>query len=332
LVTSLLAQDYRHFELIILDDNSSDGTKQLARNAANGDKRFSVMDGQTLPTGWAGKNWACHQLSQRANGEILLFTDADTLWQPNALSALVAHMQTTRADLATVWSTQITESWGERLIVPLVNFVILGYLPIVMTHFSPFAMFGAANGQCMAWRKNAYQQVGGHAAVADNVLEDVTLARRAKSFGLRLRMAEGNALISCRMYDDWQGVRDGFAKNILAGHGQSVVALVASALFHLILFVLPVVLLLVPSYAAWGLAMQSLGIGTRALSAFYSQQRLVDALLMPVSVLLMTRIALQSIHWHFNGGMRWKGRQLTPTQDTLWQAKPPSSSAQGLAD
>lgn len=332
LINSLLAQTYPNFEVIVLDDASTDNTKQVALTAANNQQNFNLIQGQPLPQGWAGKNWACHQVSTIAKGDILLFTDADTLWKPDALSALVSHMDSSRADLLTVWSTQITQTWAERLTIQLVNFVILGYLPIFMTHYSNVAMFGAANGQCMAWRKQAYQKIGGHAAVASNVLEDVTMARLAKSHRLRLRMADGNRLIFCHMYNGWQSVRDGFAKNILAGHGQSIIALVVSTLFHLTLFVLPCFLLFVPQYGAWGFAMLSLAISTRALSAAYSQQSIMDAFFMPLSVLLMTCIAILSIHWRFSGGPRWKGRQLTSSQETLWQPKPPSSSAQVSVD
>lgn len=311
IVTSLLAQDYPNFELIVLDDNSTDDTRTLAQQASANHPRFTLISGQALPDGWLGKNWACHQLSQVAKGDILLFTDADTQWQPQALRAIVAHMTRANVDLYTVWSTQITHTWAERLVVPLMAFVIMGYLPIVMTHFSPFAIFAAANGQCMAWRKQAYARVGGHQRVAGNVLDDVTLARVAKAEGLSLRMADANGLITCRMYENWRDVRSGYAKNILAGYGNSVVALMLATVFHWALFLLPVAWLGMPSYVWAGALCLMLGIVARALTAHITHQRPLDALLMPVSVLLMTRIALQALWWRWRGGAQWKGRTLS---------------------
>jgi chlorobactene glucosyltransferase len=328
-VTSLTQQTYTNFELIVLDDQSSDNTAERARQA--GDERVRVLSGRPLPPGWAGKNWACWQLSQEARGDFLLFTDADTRWQPQALDALLAHQQAVEADLLTIWPTQITHTWAERLVVPLMSFVIMGYLPIFMTYYSPFAIFAAANGQCMLWRRSAYERVGGHRTVAPSVLDDVKLARAVKRHGLRLRMAEGNALIACRMYDSWPAVRDGFAKNILAGYGGSVVLLLLAAVLHFALFLLPWALLLTPNYP-WGAAMIVLGISARALSAAYSRQRVRDALLLPVSVLLMQRIALHAIYWQFTGGPRWKGRILRQTKEPTWVNEAPSSSAPASVD
>jgi chlorobactene glucosyltransferase len=307
-VQALLAQTYPHFELIVLDDASTDGTGDLARQAGAGDPRLRVIAGVPLPEGWTGKNHACHVLAKHAQGEILLFTDADTRWHPTTLAALIAYMEHSQADLATVWATQTTITWAERLIVPLMMFAILGYLPILMTHYAPFAIFAAANGQCMAWRRTAYERVGGHRAVANNVLDDVTLARLAKAAGLRLRMLDGNGLLACRMYTDWRSVREGYAKNILAGYGNSVIALSLATIFHLLVFIMPLVWLFMPNYSAWGGALLLMGMLIRALTAATSRQRVSDALFLPLSVLLMTIIAAQALYWHFTGGPRWKGR------------------------
>jgi len=314
-VKRLLDQTYANYEILLLDDNSDDGTTQIARDAAADDPRLTVIDGKPVPPGWMGKNWACHQMVEQANGEILLFTDADVIWAPTALGGLVQHMQRTQADLFTVWPTQHTVTWWERLTVSLMAFAILAYLPVIGTHYVPMSAFGAANGQCMAWRRKAYDQIGGHQIVSDNVLEDVTLARMVKVSGKRLRMADGNRQVSCRMYTDWLSVRNGYAKNILAAYG-SVPALVAATIFHILVFLGPwawlIVGLLDPDlfgWPAWPLSLIITGLSIRALTAAYTHQRVADALLMPLSVLLMTRIAFQSIWWHYTqGGPSWKGR------------------------
>jgi hypothetical protein len=263
-----------------------------------------------------GKNWACHQLSRQAEGEILVFTDADVHWAPGALSALIHTMQKTGADTFTVWPTQETRTWSERLVVPMMMFVIFGYLPELCVRYLPWPVFSAANGQCLAFRREAYAQIGGHIAVRGNVVEDVGLARETKSQRLRLVMSIGNRLISTRMYHSWPEVRDGFAKNILAGHGASPAFLLLSAVFHWLLFLLPWVWLalgwairLGPGWPWFPLILIGLGVGVRALSGAATHQRISDALFLPISTMLMTVIAARSLWWHYRyGGPQWKGR------------------------
>ena len=333
-VQQVLAQTYPDFELVVLDDHSSDGTAELAMQAADSDARFHLLHGEPLPPGWLGKNWACHQLFQSACGEMLLFLDADVGLQPEALAALVRHMQLTRAELLTTWPTQLTYSLGERLVVPLINFAVLGYLPILLVHYTPWRAFAAANGQCMLFSASAYQKIGGHAAVRDQVVEDVALARRVKAvmhpkhaqlnrlispggaagwrayFSSPLRMADGNWLVRCRMYPQgWPQVRDGFSKNILSGHGNSVAFLLASTVFHWLIFIVPWVWLFFGG-GWWALGLGVTGIMLRALTAAFTHQRILDALWMPLSVVLITDIALHAISWHYSGKATWKGRNL----------------------
>ncbi|NJL93506.1 MAG: glycosyltransferase [Anaerolineae bacterium] len=302
-------------EVLLLDDGSEDGTGALALAAAGDDPRFRLLSGQPLPPGWLGKNWACHQLSEVARGEVLIFTDADVRWGVGALPAVLGKMR--GYDMLSVWSTQKTVTWGERLVVPLMALAISGYLPEVMVRFSGWFIFAAANGQVIAFRRAAYAALGGHAAVRNKVVEDVTLARNLKKLGRRLIMLDGAGVITCRMYRSWPEVRDGFAKNILAGHGDSLALLAFSTVFHWAVFVLPWVWLLLgwalplgPGYPAVPLLMVGAGTGVRALSAAITRQRPQDALLMPLSVLLMTRIAWRSARWKRGGRGQWKGRTL----------------------
>lgn len=318
-VRALLTQSYPALELLILDDGSTDGTAAIALAAAEGDERLRVIAGEALPDGWLGKNWACQQMGDAAGGELLIFSDADVHWEPQAVAALVAEAQRTRADLLTVWPTQMTITWGERLVVPLMALVILGYLPALAVHHIPLAAFAAANGQCLCFRRRAYAQIGGHAAVRARIIEDIALARLVKRAGLRLRTADGAGLIGCRMYSSWAEVRDGYAKNIIAGYG-GVAGLLLGTLFHWAVFLLPWLWGLAalggavpvsPPQAAGIAGICALGIGVRALTAAVTRQRVVDALGMPLSALLMTRIAAQALYWRARyGGVRWKGRTI----------------------
>lgn len=317
-VRRLLAQTYADVEVVVLDDASEDGTAAIARAAGGDDSRLRVLPGAPLPPGWLGKTWACHQLAGAATGEWLAFVDADVRWEPQALAAVVARAAASGADMITVWPTQDTRTGAERLTVPLMALVVLGYLPELLVRFTPWRVFAAANGQCVAFRRDAYEAVGGHVAVRGAIVEDVALARATKRAGRRLLMADGNALVSCRMYTGWAQVRDGFAKNIIAGHG-GLLPLALSTLFHWIVFLLPWLWLSAgwlvdfgPHYPAWPLGLITLGVGVRALTAAATRQRVLDAVLMPVSVVLMTAITIRAVWWQRRfGGPRWKGRTIS---------------------
>ena len=188
---SLLAQDYPNYEVIVLDDHSEDDTARvvldlgLAR-APTSTRR--LIAGRPLPAGWTGKGWACHQLAAAARGEYLLFTDADTAHAPEALGACLGKAIDTGASLLSAWPRQETGTWSERAVIPLVYVLLLGALPHRMLRrlqrrpeyarwMSPggLATLGAANGQYLLFRRDAYEQIGGHAAVCDHLVEDVAL-------------------------------------------------------------------------------------------------------------------------------------------------------------
>lgn len=314
-VKSLLAQNYPNLQILLLDDQSTDNSAETALKAAGDDPHLRIIPGAPLPPGWLGKTWACQQLSEQASGDYLLFTDADVRWQPGAISALLAESQRTSADLLTVWPTQTTKTWSERLVVPLMSFAVLAYLPVLAVHHICWPVFSHAMGQCLLFRRAAYRKIGGHAAIKKQILDDMAFAYTIKHNRLRLRAADANGLIQTRMYHNWTQVRDGFAKNILAGHGNSVLLLLFSAIFHWSLFIIPWLILpyflLSAQSSIFPLFLIMLGITTRALTAATSRQRIFDSAFMPVSVFLMTIIAFQSMRWHFSGGPQWKGRTIS---------------------
>ena len=324
-IRHLRSQTYANFEVLVLDDQSEDGTVAEAQRAALddeglGDSRVRVLRGSPKPEAWVGKTWACHQLAQAARYDLLVFTDADVRWQPGALAAVAQELQRPHVDVLTVWPTQITISWAERLVVPLMGMVVMGYMPVRLFNDTDWPGTGAANGQCLAFTRAAYARCGGHAAVRNSVLEDMMLAQHCKQQRMRLRMVDGSGLLSCRMYRNRREVVDGYAKNILAGHGQSVALLLLSTLAHLLIFVMPWLWLArgrrraagaAWGWPAWPAALIAAGVGLRAFTARLTGQRARDAAFLPLSVLLMTGIALRSIWWQLRyGGPKWKGRTI----------------------
>ncbi len=322
-ISGLRAQRFERWRLFVLDDQSDDGTGAIARAAAGGDPRIGVVCGQPLPPDWVGKAWACQQLAAAATAagacadDLLLFTDADVSWEPAALGAVLAEFKRSTADLLSVWPTQITVTPTERMVVPMMALAVQGYLPYLLVTHLPMASAAAANGQCLLFRKQAYDQIGGHRTVQHSVLDDVTLARATKRSGGRLAMADAGALLHCRMYHGREETLNGFAKNILAGHGDNLFWLLVSTLFHLSVYFVPALWLgagvvwPLPGWPLQPLLLVGLGMAARAITAAGTGQRWYDAWTLPLATCVMTYIALRSLWWrYFGGGLRWRGRTI----------------------
>ncbi len=217
-VTSLLTQDYPDFSVWVLDDASTDATPCILAELTAGEPRLNVIQGAPLPSGWLGKNWACHQLVERlpADVPLLLFVDADTWHAPAMLRNAVAALQAHQADLLSVLPQQETRTLAEMLTVPLLPWALLSHFPLWLTRRLRWPRLSAAVGQHMLWRRRAYQQVGGHAAVRRELVEDMALARRAAAQGLRLLLLPGRGQVFCRMYRSTAEALAGFGKNLFS--------------------------------------------------------------------------------------------------------------------
>ena len=230
---SLLAQNYPSLEIIVLDDESVDGTAGIVRDlgfSSDLQTNCRLILGAPLTPGWTGKSWACHQLAEVARGDYLLFTDADTIHRPEAISSAIAAAQRLRCDLLTLWPFQSTVTFVEKLVIPLMFMVAGSYLPhwlLVWAQRSPWlaravgskflARCGSATGQFLLFRRKSYFKMGGHRAVRKHLVEDISLAREvAKRIpdGWRLVTCDGTRLVSCRMYSSFGQVWEGFTKNL----------------------------------------------------------------------------------------------------------------------
>lgn len=290
-------------EVIVLDDRSRDATGEILADLARRNPTLRVLPGRDLPAGWNGKNWACHQLSEHARGERWIFTDADVRWHHGALDALLHAWDASGAGFASVWPRQRTVGWFERIAVPQVDMILLGGLPWPAVPRLPYPSLAAGNGQLMAWTPDAYRAAGGHAAVRDEVLEDVRMAQRAKATGTRPFLALGDELLTTRMYRSPGEVIDGFAKNVLPAAGSWAGLLTLWAL-NLLAFTLAWPLAwLEPRWLAVGVA----GLGLRALVARIVGRPPYEALLQPAAPIALTAIVARVVARR--GGYTWRGRR-----------------------
>jgi chlorobactene glucosyltransferase len=317
-VGSLLLQDYRSFEILVLDDGSTDATPELLNGLVkNSGDRLKVLHGEPLPPGWHGKAWACFQLSRQAKGDLLLFTDADTMHEPDALRRSVGAIQGAGADMLSLMPRQELGSFWEKLVVPLIHVILMCYLPLRFVRTSPRPAFSFANGQFIFFRRVLYEHIGGHEAVRDAIVEDVWLCRAVKKAGGSVVAFNGSDVVSCRMYRNFKEIWEGFSKNLFPAIGYNTPGLFMLVAMIAAFYILPYAflcrsLLLGESDVAlfWFPLFQIIiALICRIVIAKVFRQSLFMAFFHVFSQIVLIAIALNSfVKIKFGKGTIWKGR------------------------
>jgi chlorobactene glucosyltransferase len=341
---SLTASRYPAFEVVVIDDRSEDETAALATAVPAGNARdVRVIRGAELPEGWLGKPWACHQGAEAARGELLLFTDADTTHAPDLLGRAVAGLREERADLLTVVGRQLMETFWERLVQPHIFLMMLFRFPSFEdTARNRRWRDAIANGQFMLFPRRSYDLIGGHAAVRDEVVEDLVLAQHVKRAGLALRIRGAEDDLATRMYRSLGDLVAGWSKNLFVGGRQASPRILRHVIMPLALagqiglwLVAPVVFVVTIGAGAAGagaLAGPSGGVmsdlllwsgSVYALSALgfglFTRQMRAPArygLLYPLGAFMTTCILVRS--WMRGSRVEWKGRQYTLRSPSDW--------------
>lgn len=223
------AQRYGHCEILVLDDCSEDGTAAIVRRLARADSRIRLLPGKPIAAGWAGKCHACAQLAQHAEGDYLLFLDADTRAEPNLLGAALALAEQTQADLVSAFPRQVVGSFWERVVLPMLQFLIVTLLPMHQVWKSKSPALVAACGQFLLFRRETYCRIGGHAAIPNSFHDGLQLARKTKAAGGTVRLFDASALLRCRMYAGGRAVWNGFTRNAYEGLGSFPALLIMTA-------------------------------------------------------------------------------------------------------
>jgi len=322
LCRDVLASDGVELELVILDDASTDGTAAVVAGIAAGDPRLRLVAGEPLPDGWCGKQHACWQLARAARHDTWVFLDVDVAPATDAVARGVAFLQASRAALVSGFPRQRTACLLDWLLLPLIHFILLGYLPLARSREDDSPGLAAGCGQFFVTRRGDYERSGGHAAIRASLHDGVKLPRAYRRAGLKTDVFDAGGIASCRMYERSRDVWRGLSKNATEGIGAPATILP----FTILLAggqILPVVLLvggLATGFAAWPrwtpavvLAAAALAWLPRLVEAARFRQSLSSAIAHPLGVAVFLAIQWTALARRALGlKTAWRGRSLAP--------------------
>ena len=315
-VNSALASTGVALEIIVMDDASTDGTAEIVRGISRRDARVRLEYAPSLPSGWNGKQHACWALAARATHPVLCFVDADVRLAPEALARMAALLRSSNRGLVSGFPRQETETWLEWMLLPLIHFVLLGFLPVERMRNSTDPSFAAGCGQFLMVERDAYFACGGHAEIRETMHDGLRLPRLFRQHGYRTDLADLTPLATCRMYRNAEQVWNGLAKNATEGIAAPA-RIVPITLLLLLGQVMPFVLVL------WlGLAHRAsppifvyliVGIAgawlPRILASWRYRQSWRSALLHPIGIFLLLAIQWYALTRKLMGGsVSWKQR------------------------
>ena len=330
-IDAVLANQGCDFEIVVLDDHSTDRTAAIVDAIARRDHRVRLESAPALPAGWCGKQHACHVLSKLARHPLLLFLDADVCLAPDALPRLASFIEARSSDplvnrqspfvnpiaLASGVPHQSLGTFSERLLIPLIHFVLLGFLPMHLMRRTRLAAFSAGCGQLFIARRDAYVRCGGHAMLRDSLHDGLKLPRVFRRAGFATGLIDATDIATCRMYRSNRETWRGLGRNATEGLAAPGIILPMTALL-LGGQVLPFGLLaFAPMLSSSGLKFAAvaalLALLPRLIAARRFRQPLVSAALHPLGVGALLAIQWSALARHLAGRPSvWKGRAYAP--------------------
>jgi glycosyltransferase involved in cell wall biosynthesis len=305
-----LARQREICEILVVDDQSTDGTARVVRNLIGKYAHLRLLQAGGLPDGWVGKNHALWTGVQQAKGEWLLFTDADAEHEPGSVARVLQIAREREAALVSFSPEQITEEWYEKALIPYVYLRLAKFFSYDAVN-DPKSKAATANGQFLMIRRDAYDAIGGHAAVAGEVLEDVAIAMRAKSAGHRIWFESGKGIVRVRMYRSFDEMWEGWKKNLYRLIGGTPWALIRELESNLpwIPFLLIVLGLKYPFLIFVGVLLFIARQTSYGLELVRNQYPFSFIFYYVPAMALHVAVLWASYRSHVNGRIVWKGRE-----------------------
>lgn len=307
ILSDLTALGYPDLEILVCNDHSEDATENIIQEWMTKNEYIKKVAALPLSKGWLGKNFACHQLAKEATGEVLLFLDADVRIKKGALERAVFHLKQNDLKLLSVFPYQKMESLGEKITVPLMNWILLSLLPLVLIRKSKNPAFAAANGQFMLFDAEHYRLEWPHEKFKGHRVEDIAILQDYKKSGLPCDTRLGDTDINCRMYDGLGAAINGFTKNIFQFFGNSQMLTVV---FGLLLTIAPFVVIYAMGWL-WSIIYVVGIVSIRFFVSLASQQSVGSNLILALPQHIVFLVII------YNGlikkkrkVLKWKGRNI----------------------
>ncbi len=307
LLTSILHQDYRNYEVIILDDDSSDHTYAVCAEFAAVHPAFRVIRGKELTGQWIGKNYACYQLAQQAKGEYFLFLDADEQIFDGLINSAVHRMHFRDLGLLSLFTNQQMQTTGEKLVTPLMHYILLNLLPLRLVYLTKNASVAAASGQFMLFNAGIYKQYQWHKSAKDKIVEDVEIMKMVKSVGFNGESLLANGMISCRMYKSYKDAINGFGKNFLAAFNYNIFSFLV---FLVLLIGGPMIVIMTLNLNLITMMIGLIILTRIMISLVTGQNAYNNVILHPIQMFSLVLIAFSAIQKYLTKTTVWKGRKI----------------------
>ncbi|MDA3866472.1 MAG: glycosyltransferase family 2 protein [Salinivirgaceae bacterium] len=305
LLADLVQESHAKTTILVYDDLSTDRTAEVVSQFAERHSNVKLISGEPLPDGWSGKNHACFQLANRSRANVLVFLDADVRVSANFVEQAVAYLQQQKLKLLSFFPVQQMRSNGEKMVVPLMNWILISLLPLKLIKVTRVSSFAAANGQCMIFDAENYRENQWHKLVKERPVEDIAIIKRMKNRRFRVATLLGNGEIVCRMYSGYVEAMAGLARSAPAFFANNIVW----ALVFIVLVVVPPVFLLWKGLWLLLLLYSVVVLVMRVLIAKVSQQSVCNAVVyhLPQMVLLPLLVG-RGFFLLLQRQYSWKGR------------------------
>jgi chlorobactene glucosyltransferase len=316
-LVSLCDQSYQNYEILVIDDNSTDNTMKILKKMSRENPKIRFFTGNPLPDAWYGKPYALQQLSTEARGEILIFTDADTIHRPSSISWAVTNIKASQADFVSGYVGQKLLTFGERVTVPLMFFLTGFIIPLWMNSRTKFSVFSAAVGQFIVIKRTVFRQIGGFETIKKKTSEDMYLARYVKEQGYRTMFLDISDQVQCRMYAGYRAAMEGIGKNIFdfLGKNTLIIFFIAFAVFFFLFLPFPLFFYLTANQSIHAVNLLVVNIlYTLTWMILFLDRKITwyYALLWPLMFLNLLYMAGWSWFKTVSGqGFLWKGRVVT---------------------
>ena len=317
---SLVEQDYKNTEILVLDDNSTDNTKNIINKYIDDNKNIKLISGENLPNGWIGKHWACEQLAKNAKGNYILFLDADTAINKEIIKTAVSQMQIQSAELITTIPRKKPRCIAEKLLFPFIDWISLAFLPIKISQKLNNSYLSATFGQFMLFKKDAYDAIGGHKKIKDNILDDINLGRMIKKHGYKWILLDGTKHVESQMYENSKDTIKGVSRSIFPALNYHISILLIAIIILILLGIAPIYIILSDFLTSTSNPINRITFSyitftnmiiSWTIVCLKFNHNILTALIHPIIITLMILTAMHSLVSNILGSIKWKDRKIS---------------------